>query len=143
MNRTNAKDFSQLSNYETEYTPGAGRYNVGQSSHLLTMPMLKASLTQVLTWRPDNIQAYCKKLKTPLVDYLKGLNVKFENDTYLSNHLFALRLPSSIDMTAINHSLAEHKVKLSLRGTALRVSVNVFNDERDIQKLIDVIEMNN
>lgn len=141
MNRTNAKDFSQLATYDSNYTPSAGRYNVGQSSHIITMPMLKASLTQVISWQPKYIQAYCKTLTEPLIEYLNSLSVSFEDKTYLSNHLCSLKLPLHINMQKLNENLKTHNVTVSMRGSNLRVSVNVFNDSKDIEKLIEVIEI--
>ncbi len=141
LNRTNSRKFSDLTNYQSEYHVNAGRYNVGESSNFITMPILRESLKQLNEWDVAKIQDYCKNLIQPLIKYLKSMNVELEGDKYFSNHLFSLKLPGNIDTNILNAKLEQHNIIVSLRGEFIRVSVNVFNDESDIQKLIEVIEM--
>ena len=46
MNRSNAEDFTSLTNYDHNYMPHAGRYNVGQQSNFILMPIVVAGLRQ-------------------------------------------------------------------------------------------------
>jgi selenocysteine lyase/cysteine desulfurase len=140
MNRINAQEFSRLTQYEEEYMEGAGRFNVGETSNFILMPMLKASLAQIAEWKPENIQQYCKELIQPLLSCLKNLGVEPEEEAYFSNHLFALNLPKEIDREKLTQLLLQNNVYVSVRGEFLRISVNVFNDEKDIEKLIETIE---
>ena len=139
MNRKNSNQFSQLANYENEYRTGATRYNVGETSNHILMPILKASLQQIIEWDPKNIQAYCAELIKPLLEYLKTLEVPLEEESFFCNHIFALQLPNEINLEKFKESLAKHKIHISFRAKNLRVSVNVFNDKKDIDKLIEVI----
>lgn len=140
MNRTNAKNFSTLTEYDEAYKPSAGKFNVGEASNFILMPMLQAALKQILSWGPENIQAYSKQLIQPLLNYMRSLGVQFENEAYFSNHLFTLRLPVGMDANALREKLNENKIYISVRGSNLRIAVNVFNDEKDIQKLLEVIQ---
>lgn len=140
MNRTNAENFSRLTNYDSEYTEDAGRFNVGQNSNLLLMPMFNAALTQILEWTIPEIEAYCKELIKPLISYLEEIGVEFEPEEYFSSHLFNLNLPAKIKPNQLREKLVENNVYISVRGDALRVSVNVFNTKQDIEKLIIVIK---
>lgn len=140
MNRTNAKDFSSLTTYETNYQPNAGRYNVGETSNLVLMPILKAGLEQLNIWEVPNIQTYTKELIHPLLNYLKNIGVILETERYFSNHLFSLPLASHLSLDRLRASLSRHNVVISSRGKHLRVSVNVYNDSNDIQQLIAAIE---
>lgn len=142
MNRTNAQNFGQLTNYDNNYTPDAGRYNVGQFSNLVLMPMLISSLKQIHTWQVEEIQSYCKELIQPLLQYLKAIRVHVEEEAYFSNHLFSLPLPPGIDLDKFSADLKTRNIILSVRSGKLRVSVNVFNTPKDIQQLIRVIEQN-
>lgn len=139
-NRSNARQFSQLTDYAPDYLPEAARYNMGQSSHFILLPMLKAALEQILAWGPDRIQAYGQALCAPLRTYLHGLDITLEAPEFASQHLFTLPLPGEITSDAMRTSLQAHGVVISVRGNALRLSVNVFNDEADIQQLIRAIE---
>jgi len=62
LNRANAKDFSALTNYTDDYMPGAARYNMGEFSSFIHLPMLEKSIDQLLAWTPEFIQSYCREL---------------------------------------------------------------------------------
>jgi len=134
MNRTNARDFSSLSEYDPNYSPKAGRYNMGERSNFILMPIAKHGLSQILEWNPTEIQKYAVKLSLPLFEYLKTENVSY------SNHLFSLPMPAGIDKERLNENLRKRNIILSQRGESLRVSINVFNDEKDIDALIEAID---
>ena len=134
MNRTNAKDFSTLTNYDHEYQPKANRYNMGERSNFILMPIAKEGLSQILLWKPTEIQKYAANLAQPLFEFLKADNLSF------SNHLFSLPMPDRIDKEKLNENLRKRKIILSQRGESLRVSINVFNDEKDIEALIETID---
>lgn len=139
MNRVNARDFSSLSDYASNYQPGAGRFNVGETSNFILMPMLKSSLNVLLEWKPERIQEYAKKLNSPLRKFVQEIGGVVENDEFLAYHLIAPKLPGKIHLGKLKQALDQNHVYLSARGDNLRISVNVFNSEEDIQKLMEVI----
>lgn len=141
MNRDNAKVFQSLTNYSRGYAEGATRYNVGETSNFVLSPILKSGLKQVLEWTPKGVQEYCKELVQPLKVYLESLGLVFEDDDYASYHIIGIQLPEYIDMELLSKNLKKHNVYLSVRGSSLRISVNVFNTVKDIDRLIEVIEM--
>ena len=55
INRKNSEDFSQLINYQEDYSEGARRYNVGQQSNFINVAMLTAAINQLNSWGVDNI----------------------------------------------------------------------------------------
>jgi len=140
MNRTNAADFAKLTNYDLNYTPDAGRYNVGQTSNFILAPMLKSSLIQINTWGVEQIELYCSQLVRPLFDYLNKLGLTIEDDAFRTNHLFGLPMPKDVSSDRLKANFAKNNIYVSVRGQSLRISVNVFNTEQDISKLIEVIE---
>lgn len=139
MNRVNARNFSSLSDYAAQYQAGAGRFNVGETSNFIMMPMLKASLSQLLVWKPEGIQEYARLLNLPLRQFMEEIGGVVEKDDYLAYHLIAPKLPQKLDLISLKNKLDEHQVYLSARGENLRISVNVFNTEEDIAKLQEVI----
>lgn len=140
MNRTNAKDFSSLTQYGQNYTPDAGRYNMGEVSNFTLMPILKQGLLQLHQWGIPAMGEYCKELIQPLKNYLIGHGQEFEDEKYFSNHLFSLRPPVGVDMGLLKQNLLEEKIYVSVRGDSLRVSINVFNTSQDIEKLTAVVD---
>lgn len=135
MNRTNARDFSNLTTYDTNYMSKAGRFNMGETSNFILMPIAKAGMKQIIEWTPEAIQAYDVQLTAPLFDYLNFT----EQDSY-SKHLFSLPIPSDANKDRLQENIKKHKIIVSQRGESIRVSVNVFNDERNINALIRAIE---
>lgn len=139
MNRANARDFSSLSDYEEQYLPGAARFNSGETSNFILMPLLLNSLRQLNTWKPINIQNYAEQVGLGLRQYLNDNGVGVDKE-YQSHHLMGIKAPEGIDSSLLKEKLLEHKVFVSVRGDFIRVSVNVFNDHSDINKLIQILE---
>ena len=142
MNRTNANDFTSLNQYAHEYKPGAARYNVGEYSNFILLPMLDRALEQIHEWRPEAVQEYCRILIQPLVNYLQDNGYWVEENNYRANHLFGFILPETVDKETLLQELQKRKVFVSVRGDAIRISPHVYNDAVDIEVLIDTLRKN-
>jgi selenocysteine lyase/cysteine desulfurase len=140
MNRMNAKDFSNLTAYDPVYRPAAGRFNVGQTSNFILMPILRRSLEQILEWQPSQMETYCRNLTAALCEWLKSRNIEMEDARFLAPHLFALPLPAQVSGEQMKEVLAKRNIVISVRGSYLRVSVNVFNEPDDMAALIAALE---
>lgn len=138
MNRINAKQFGSLSTYEAQYMPGAARYNVGEASNMILMPMLKKGLEQLIEWQPQKMEAYVEELVKPLVGYVEQSNFQMQENC--AHHLKAIYLPSQIDMTQLIADLKSNSIFVSVRESAIRLSFNVFNDANNISALIEVLD---
>lgn len=141
ISRLHSEDFSGLVNYQEEYQPGALKYDVGEHSNFILLPMFKMALKQVLSWKPDNIQQYCSELMSEAVGDLKDLGFSIENENYRGHHLFGIRVPKGLEMEQLQKQFRRHKVSISVRGDAIRVSPHVYNDEKDVAKFMNAIRM--
>ncbi len=65
MTRPNSERFERLTQYEKGYKPGAVRFDVGQSSNFILVPMLNEALGQLLDWGIGEIQEYGRQLSEP------------------------------------------------------------------------------
>jgi selenocysteine lyase/cysteine desulfurase len=135
IGRRHSEDFRGLVNYRDDYQPGAARYDVGERSNFILLPMLTAALEHVLAWKPERIQEYCARLTRPLVDEARELGFTVEAEAWRGAHLFGLRTPPGLDLDALQRTLQQRKISVSLRGSALRVSPNVYNDAADVTAL--------
>ena len=140
MNRTNAQEFSNLTEYDSKYKPMAGRYNVGETTNFILSPIMLNGLNQINKWGINNIESYCKKLSEIVISELSPLGIAFENEDYFTSHLFSLGLPDYLNLLTFKKILEEKKIRVSVRGSNLRVSINVFNDENDINKLVETVK---
>jgi selenocysteine lyase/cysteine desulfurase len=143
MNKSNANDFTKLTHYADDYKAGASRYNVGEFSNFILLPMLDRALQQIEEWDADAIQNYCGNLINPLLNFLQENAYWFEENKYRANHLFGFLLPNAVDKNKLLHQLQSSKVFVSLRGDAIRVSPHVYNERRDIEALIEVLKSSN
>ena len=139
MNRTNSQTFSSLTDYQEKYLPQANRFDVGETSHFVLMPMLEQSLIQILDWTPELIQTYDFELKKSLADFQESIGLGMDMSSYSSNHLFELPLKAGLNPLDLKEVLEQEKVIVSVRGKSLRVSINLFNNQKDIGQLIKVL----
>lgn len=137
--RKESRDFQRLVDYRDEYLGGAVRYDVAERSNFFLAPIAAASLELLLEWQPERIQAYCADLTRELLAELGELGYSVEEEAYRGHHLFGLRMPRNVDLAALKTALGERNVSASLRGTALRLAPNVYNDAVDIGVLRDVL----
>lgn len=139
INRQNSEDFTNLINYRDEYQPGALRYDSGEHSNFILLPMAISALDQVTRWKPEQISNYCRALTAPAIAELKSAGFLIEEDEWRAPHLFGIRLRGVDNLLEIKKRLAEKKVSVSFRGSAIRVSVSVFNRKSDLDKLVRVL----
>lgn len=140
MNKANAPQFSQLTDYTEDYLPGASRYNVGEYSNFVLLPMVHAALDQLLAWQPARIQAYCQTLTQPLVSYLQQHDMEVAAADYRAHHLLGLILPEDTDQAAMLEELQQRKLYVSVRGRSMRISPHVYNTPEDIAALIEALD---
>ena len=136
MTRPNSERFDRLTHYEQGYKPGAARFDVGQSSNFILVPMLDAALAQLLDWGIGEIQEYGRQLSEPLIAFFREKGSHIEDGVHRAHHLMGLALPPGTDGAVLVGELQARNVYVSLRGSNIRISVNVFNTEADIRELM-------
>lgn len=138
INRTGSEDFNDLINYKHTYQPGSLRYEVGEHSNFVLVPMLIAGLKQILRWTPQGIQEYCGNLVEPFLDEIKSYGGMIEKKDFRGNHLIGIRY-DHLDQQKAKGIFKAHKVSVSMRGNAVRVAPHVYNDEKDFRKLVKAL----
>lgn len=133
--REGSQDFRALVDYKNGYQPGAVRFDVGERSNFILVPMLVAALRLVLEWGPERIQAYARELSRDLLEEASTLGYAVEEAPYRVDHLFGLRMPKGLDMERLKGALQRENVSTSLRGSALRISPHLYNDVEDVEAL--------
>jgi selenocysteine lyase/cysteine desulfurase len=139
MNRFESENFGNLVNYQADYQPFAQRYQVGQASNFIAVPMMIEAVKMLNDWGVENIQNYCYEITKNVTEALKNKGFWIEDLAFRGSHLLGIRLPKTMEMETIKAKLAEAKIIVSIRGNAIRVSPNVYNDEADLEKLVAVL----
>lgn len=139
INRADSENFAGLVNYKSTYQPGALRYEVGEHSNFILVPMMLEALRQINLWGPENIQNYCRSISMPALEKLKGSAFNVEDDKYRAQHLFGIRAASGINTTRLKQLMEQNQIHVSVRGDAVRVAPHVYNTEKEMTMLIDKI----
>jgi selenocysteine lyase/cysteine desulfurase len=143
LNRSNAHNFTSLTQYTEDYMPGANRYSAGALGNFILLPMLNAALDQLLAWGADNTQTYCEQLTQPLTTYLSEHGFGIEDSNYRTKHLFGFTLPAHLEQAQLLKVLQTKKIFVSTRGKAIRVSTHLYNTDVDMQALIETLNLFN
>ncbi|MEZ4905112.1 MAG: hypothetical protein R2822_26875 [Spirosomataceae bacterium] len=136
MARQESNLFYKLTDYQSNYRPKAYRYNVGEHSHFIQMPMLEVALREKLAWGCEAIQAHCQQLWQEPVRQLSALGVAFEPETERAHHLVGIRLPKGTSAMKVQEALLTQKVIVAARGEGIRVSPHLYNTDEDMQALV-------
>jgi selenocysteine lyase/cysteine desulfurase len=139
INRLHSEDFAALVNYESEYQPGALRYEMGEHSNFVLVPMLLEALKQINQWKPKAIQQYTAAITKKPIQLLKAAGFWVEDEKFRGHHLFGIRLPESKSIDLIKTRIRKDKIAVSFRGNAIRVSPHLYNNEADLLKLVKAV----
>ena len=74
-----------------------------------------------------------------MVGELRDAGMAIAPDDWRAGHLFGIRLPGNSDVRALQKRLQERRVYVSVRGSALRISLHLYNDEADVAALRDAL----
>lgn len=139
INRAGSEDFAGLVEYASNYQDGALRYEVGEHSNFILIPMLIEALKQVNQWDQREIQSYCKSIAQAAIKTLRDRGCWIEEEAWRGSHLFGIRLPKQASLEKIKQKARKRKISISFRGEALRVSPHVYNTKEDLEKLVEII----
>ncbi len=137
--REGSSDFSGLTAYSDRYQPGALRFDVGERSHFNLIPMMLAGLRQVQAWGVDRIQDYCRRLVSDYLPTLTAHGYRIADPRLRHDHLFGIGVPDGVNTASLAGTLRRNRVHVSVRGSVLRVSPNVYNDESDMTALVETL----
>ena len=135
IGREGSQDFKNLVDYQDEYQAGAVRFDVGERSNFILVPMVAEALRLLQEWRPDRIQAYTRSLSAGLLDEVRALGYRLEPEAFRVGHIFGIRMPDGLSIDTVREALDRERVSTSLRGSALRISPNLYNDQDDVAAL--------
>ncbi|MEM6647335.1 MAG: aminotransferase class V-fold PLP-dependent enzyme [Bacteroidota bacterium] len=139
LNRAESDNFSQLVHYQDAYQPGAIRFDMGERSNFIQLPMLHAALDMVLQWQPERIQAYCAQLTAPILSEVREMGYRTADTPGRAHHVFGIRLPDAVGLDVLKAELAKRHIHVSVRGDAVRVAPHVYNTDADMAALRDAL----
>jgi selenocysteine lyase/cysteine desulfurase len=139
INREASEDFRGLVNYRTTYQSGALRYEVGEHSNFILLPMFLEAIRQINRWGEGTIQEYTREISEEAIVSLQQAGFFIEHERGRAHHLFGVGLPKGKDMATVQAQLVEAKIYVSVRGEFIRVAPHVYNTSLHLQRLADCL----
>lgn len=138
IGREGSEDFSQLVNYRSTYQPGARRFDVGERSNFILLPMAIAALRQLLQWQIPEIDITIRALTTTIEREATKLGFQTVPAELRIGHIIGLRHPSGLpeNLTA---ELTKRNVFVSIRGQSIRVSPHLYNNAEDVERFFQAL----
>ena len=141
INRQGSDDFQNLVNYKEDYREASIRYDVGENSNFILVPMLRAGLKMTRRWGAERIQEYCGAITEKAIGELREMGCQIEEAGLRGNHLFGVRTGDFFDREKLEQAFNKNAVYVSYRGDSVRVSPHVYNTAAEMDKLVSCFKM--
>jgi selenocysteine lyase/cysteine desulfurase len=129
-NRAGAEDFEDVAPRDAPYRPGARRFDSGQRSNFILVPMAIAALEQLLAWGVDEIASALEALTTHVEDEARARGLDVTPASLRARHMLGIGLQAESAKR-----WAAHDVRVEILGSVVRVSPHLHVTDRDLEKL--------
>jgi selenocysteine lyase/cysteine desulfurase len=126
-----ASHFGSLVMPDPKVAAGARRWDSAETASYFNLSAMAVSLELVLRMKPETVQAHNRGLMELMFERLP------KDRCVAASPLDAARTPEKT--AALYEKLRANNVFVALREGNLRISPHLFNTERDIDKLIEVV----
>jgi selenocysteine lyase/cysteine desulfurase len=136
--REGSDDFTRLMDYNDAYRAGARRFDVGQRTLFEATPVAIAVLEQMLAWGADNIALTLAARAQSIARDAALIGLPPTSPPRRPSHMLGLQLPAQTQATAAE-LFKKSQVSVALRGTAVRISPHLYNDDSDVARLLSTL----
>jgi selenocysteine lyase/cysteine desulfurase len=137
--RSGSENFARLVDYEDRYAQGMRRFDTSLRANPILIAMLETACRLLIDWQPGRIREYLLKIERRSVDRLRSLGFEVADEAERCANLFGVRLPDGMNPEACRQHLSRRQIHVAVRGSAVRVSPHVYNDESDLVQLADAL----
>lgn len=139
INRHGSENFARLVDYQDDFQPGARRYDVGERSNFVLLPMAAEALRQLLDWGVGNVAETIGGV-TDLIEREAGeRGIVATPKERRARHMIGLQIGPGAPADLASR-LMQHDVFVSVRGASVRVSPHLYNTPEDVTRFFDVLE---
>lgn len=137
--RAGSENFARLVDYEDGYAPGMRRFDTSLRANPLLIRMLEAACQLLLEWEPARIREYLLGIARRPVARLREAGFAVADEQDRSANLFGIGLPAGMDPELCRQELKKGNIHVAVRGNTVRVSPHVYNDEQDLNRLVEAL----
>jgi selenocysteine lyase/cysteine desulfurase len=136
--REGAEDFRRLTRYPPAYAAGARRFDMGERSNFALLPVAGAAIEQLLAWGLDNISETLGYRTSAIAARLVERGITAVPEHLRGPHYLSVRFPDGIDDATVER-LATRNVHVSIRGESMRITPHLYNNDEDVERLIEAL----
>lgn len=136
--RKGSEDFSRLVSYSPDYQPGARRFDMGERSNFLMMPLAEAALGLICDWGVADIAAGIAAINGRLAAFLESRGFVLTPAAVRAPHLMAARHPA-IPAADLAARWKESGVLVSVRGAWIRIAPHLWIDSEDERRFREAV----
>lgn len=141
INRHESENFAGLTDYQERYQSGMRRYDMGEKSNFILVPMMLEALRMVNEITPDEVQRHDAAITKTALMSLREKGWWVEDAGHRGAHLFGLLPPRGQMAAAWRERLSTERIHVSFRGEFIRVSPHVYNTEEEMMRLEAILSV--
>lgn len=117
-----------------KFLPGARRFDMGERSDFAVLPIAIAAMKLIQGWSVERVFERLRYLNDFVWTQAKSRGLEVARPRMPTPHISILDIGDRLAPNAAQ-DLKQANVHVTLRGTKMRVSPHVYNDEEDIDRL--------
>lgn len=139
VNRERSENLARLVDYCDNYQAGARRFDVGERSNPILLPMAVAAFRQLIDWNPERTRATITRLTDRLADHARNLPLTVAEKRFRAGHMIGLYLGERWP-DALRAAMVEANIHVSYRSNGMRVSPHLYNTPEEIDRLAEFLK---
>ncbi len=122
-----------------DYLPGARRFDMGERSDFAVLPIAINSLELICSWGTAVVHERLIQLNRLVWEQAEMLGFTGPKPDQRAGHISVLDLGDRY-RDDLAQRLREHKAFVTVRGTKMRITPHVYNDEQDIGRFFALVD---
>ena len=122
-----------------DYLPGARRFDMGERSDFAVLPIAIRSLELLQSWGSNAVLERLSHLNELIWEEADARGLKGPRKDLRAPHIAVVDLGERF-RTDLARSLKDNKAFVTVRGTKMRITPHVYNDERDIARFFELVD---
>jgi selenocysteine lyase/cysteine desulfurase len=135
--RSGSENFARLVDYEDRYAKGMRRFDTSLRANPMLISMLEAACQLLIGWQPERIREYLLEIERRPVARMRSLGFEVADEHDRCANLFGIKLLNGMDPELCRQNLKQQNIHVAVRGSSVRVSPHVYNDEQDLDRLAE------